>query len=425
MPKKVIEIRNLSKLYRLGEVGTGSIGSDLNRWWTTNVLKKEDPYSKVGQVNDRSKAAESDYVWALKDVDLDVYEGDVLGIIGANGAGKSTLLKLISRITSPTTGHIRAKGRIASLLEVGTGMHPDMTARENIYLNGSILGMTRSEINAKFDEIVDFAGVAMFVDTPVKRFSSGMSVRLGFAVAAFLEPEILIVDEVLAVGDAEFQKRAIGKMQDVTKGEGRTVLFVSHNMTSINALCDSCIVLKNGTINYAGLTSSSINFYLKAYSKNNNSSRNYTAKIGSEKGKITSVSISTNMEDNVQGLNEKLIIDFSIELKESLKNGALSYIIVDEMDRNIGHGWIFDSEKNIFRQKGVHILKCIIEKSRLYIGNYKLNVFLAEHSGNTLLDTVKNICPFSVQFINSDREYKWQKNTCTYIEDFYWQVDEP
>ncbi len=240
----VIKIENLSKLYRLGQVEYGTLAHDLNRWWA-NVRGREDPYAKIGQVNDRTKQAESDYVWALKDINLEVKHGEVLGIIGRNGAGKSTLLKLISRITAPTTGEIKAKGRIASLLEVGTGMHNEMTARENIFLNGAILGMKRQEIARKFDDIVDFAGCVMYVDTPVKRYSSGMRVRLGFAVAAFLEPDILIVDEVLAVGDAEFQKKAIGKMKEVSTSEGRTVLFVSHNMGA-EVTMERGLMLENG-----------------------------------------------------------------------------------------------------------------------------------------------------------------------------------
>jgi lipopolysaccharide transport system ATP-binding protein len=243
----VIKIENLSKLYKLGEVGTGTISHDLNRWWA-KIRGKEDPYALVGQTNDRTKKSESDYVWSLKDINFDVAQGDVLGIIGKNGAGKSTLLKIISQITAPTTGNIKIKGRIAALLEVGTGMNPEMTARENIYLNGAILGMRKKEIDSKFDEIVDFSGCTMYVDTPIKRFSSGMRVRLGFAVAAFLEPEILIIDEVLAVGDAEFQKKAIGKMQDISKSDGRTVLFVSHNLVAVKSLCNKAILLHNGQI---------------------------------------------------------------------------------------------------------------------------------------------------------------------------------
>lgn len=258
-----VQFDHVGKLYKLGLVGTGTLSHDLNRWWKTSVLHKEDPYLKIGETNDRSHRGHSDYVWALKDITFDVHEGDVVGIIGKNGAGKSTLLKLLSRVTSPTTGTIRARGRIASLLEVGTGFHPEMTGRENIYMNGSIMGMTRHEISRKLDEIVDFAGVERYVDTPVKRYSSGMTVRLGFAVAAFLEPEILVVDEVLAVGDAEFQKKAIGKMQDVSRGEGRTVLFVSHNMAAVRSLCTSGILLENGMIKYRGTSEEAIDKYLK------------------------------------------------------------------------------------------------------------------------------------------------------------------
>lgn len=263
MSTTAIQFDHVGKLYKLGLVGTGTLSHDLNRWWKTTVLRQEDPYLKIGETNDRSKKGASDYVWALKDITFDVHEGDVVGIIGKNGAGKSTLLKLLSRVTSPTTGVIRARGRIASLLEVGTGFHPELTGRENIYMNGSIMGMTRQEITRKLDEIVDFAGVERYVDTPVKRYSSGMTVRLGFAVAAFLEPEILVVDEVLAVGDAEFQKKAIGKMQDVSKGEGRTVLFVSHNMAAVRSLCTRGIVLENGTLVYDGSTEGAVNYYLQ------------------------------------------------------------------------------------------------------------------------------------------------------------------
>ena len=247
-----IEFNNVSKQYRLGLVSTRTLSHDLQRWWTINILGKEDPYLKVGSVNDRSKKADSEYVWALKNIDFKVEQGDVIGIIGRNGAGKSTLLKILSKVTGPTTGTIKARGRIGSLLEVGTGFHSEMTGRENIFLNGAILGMTKSEIARKLDEIVDFSGCERYIDTPVKRYSSGMTVRLGFAVAAFLEPEILVVDEVLAVGDAEFQKKAIGKMQDVSSTEGRTVLFVSHNMASIQQLCRHGILLKNGMVEMMG-----------------------------------------------------------------------------------------------------------------------------------------------------------------------------
>ena len=259
-----IEFENISKQYRLGLVSTGTIAHDLNRWWQTSILRREDPYLKIGETNDRATKGNSEYVWALKDINFKVEQGDVVGIIGKNGAGKSTLLKLLSRVTAPTTGTIRARGRIASLLEVGTGFHQEMTGRENIYLNGAILGMTKQEINRKLDEIVDFSGCERYIDTPVKRYSSGMMVRLGFAVAAHLDPEILVVDEVLAVGDAEFQKKAIGKMQDISHGEGRTVLFVSHNMQSIRKLCHNGILLVNGKIEKTGEIEYVVDEYIKS-----------------------------------------------------------------------------------------------------------------------------------------------------------------
>jgi lipopolysaccharide transport system ATP-binding protein len=251
MSNTVIKVENVGKLYRLGEIGTGTISHDLNRWWA-RVRGKEDPFAKVGEANDRTQKGNSDYVWALKDVNFEVKQGEVLGIIGRNGAGKSTLLKILSKVTTPSRGSIKVKGRIASLLEVGTGFHPELTGRENVYLNGAILGMTKLEIQSKFDEILDFSGVERYIDTPVKRYSSGMYVRLAFAVAAFLEPEILIVDEVLAVGDAEFQKKCLGRIKDVSVNEGRTVLFVSHQMGSVVQLCTSCVLLKHGTIEAQG-----------------------------------------------------------------------------------------------------------------------------------------------------------------------------
>ena len=258
-----IKFENISKQYRLGLVSTRTLSHDLKRWYTMNIQGKEDPYLKIGEVNDRAHKGESEYVWALKDINFEVEQGDVLGIIGKNGAGKSTLLKILSKVTTPTTGTIKAAGRIASLLEVGTGFHPEMTGRENIFMNGAIMGMTKAEITRRFDEIVDFSGVERYIDTPAKRYSSGMTVRLGFAIAAHLEPEILVVDEVLAVGDAEFQKKAIGKMQDVSKGEGRTVLFVSHNMTAVKSLCKKGIILENGQVKEFGDIDPIVSRYLK------------------------------------------------------------------------------------------------------------------------------------------------------------------
>ncbi len=267
----VIKVENLSKQYRLGQVGTGTISHDINRWWH-RIRGKEDPYLKIGEANDRNIKGDSEYVWALKDINFEVQQGEVLGIIGRNGAGKSTLLKILSRTTAPTTGAVKIKGRVASLLEVGTGFHPELSGRDNIFLNGAILGMTRREIQSKFDEIVDFAGVERYIDTPVKRYSSGMYVRLAFAVAAHLEPEILIIDEVLAVGDAEFQKKCLGKMKDVSLNQGRTVLFVSHNMGAVKSLCNRAISLKHGTFNFSGNVNEVVNNYMLSNIKEINQS---------------------------------------------------------------------------------------------------------------------------------------------------------
>lgn len=263
---KAIEFNHVGKQYRLGLVSTGTFSRDLSRWWAMNVLGKEDPFLKIGDTNIRSTKGESEFVWALKDINFSVEQGDVVGIIGKNGAGKSTLLKLLSRVTAPTVGEINVCGRIASLLEVGTGFHPEMTGRENIYMNGAIMGMTKAEVTRKLDEIVDFSGCERYIDTPVKRYSSGMKVRLGFSVAAHLEPDILVVDEVLAVGDAEFQKKAIGKMQDVSKGQGRTVLFVSHNMAAVRSLCQKGVVLRDGMTDFIGTIDEAVDHYLKTAS---------------------------------------------------------------------------------------------------------------------------------------------------------------
>jgi len=286
----VIQIQNLSKMYRLGVIGTGTISHDLNRWWS-KVRGKEDPYLKIGESNKGNQKSTSGYVWALKDINLEVKQGEVFGIIGKNGAGKSTLLKILSKVTGPTTGSIKFKGRIGSLLEVGTGFHPELTGRENIFLNGAILGMTKTEIRRKLDEIIDFAGVAKYVDTPVKRYSSGMKVRLGFAVAAHLEPEILVVDEVLAVGDMEFQKKAIDKMKDVSRNDGRTILFVSHNMASIQSLCTKCMVLNNGSTLEVGETKNMVDLYLQS-----------------------------NIQDNQQLLKDRIIKENDIAIITNIRN---------------------------------------------------------------------------------------------------------
>jgi len=260
MPENIIEVENLSKLYKLGSIGTGTLSHDLNRWWA-KVRKKEDPYIKIAERNERNAKSNSGYIWSLKDVSFEVKAGEILGIIGSNGSGKSTLLKILSRITKPTKGFIRLNGRVASLLEVGTGFHPELTGRENIFLNGAILGMRKQEIKNRFDEIVDFSGVERYIDTPVKKYSSGMYVRLAFSVAAHLEPDILIIDEVLAVGDNEFQKKCLKKMEAVSRNQGRTVLFVSHYMETVNQLCNKVLLLDQGHVKAVGTVDKVITIY--------------------------------------------------------------------------------------------------------------------------------------------------------------------
>lgn len=261
MSEFAIKAEHLSKLYTLGKVGTGSFRQDIKRWWMSGVLKKPDPFFSETMQSDASR------IWALKDVSFEVKQGEVFGIIGSNGAGKSTLLKILSNIVKPTSGAVRGRGRMNSLLEVGTGFHDELSGRENIYLNGHFLGMHRQEINSKFDEIVEFAGIGQFIDTPVKRYSSGMYMRLAFAVAAHLEPDILVVDEVLAVGDAEFQQKCLGKMHDVSSKLGRTILFVSHNMQAVMNLCHRAMHLEKGNIVDIGTASRVVNHYLKRHQK--------------------------------------------------------------------------------------------------------------------------------------------------------------
>jgi lipopolysaccharide transport system ATP-binding protein len=316
----ILKAENISKQYRLGQVGTGTLSHDLNRWWHA-IRGKENPYLKIGDTNDRSTKGESDYVWALQDINFEVERGEVLGIIGKNGAGKSTLLKILSRVTAPTTGSIKFGGRVASLLEVGTGFNGEMTGRENIFLNGAILGMTKKEITAKLDEIIEFSGCERYIDTPVKRYSSGMTVRLAFAVAAFLEPEILVIDEVLAVGDAEFQKKAIGKMQDISREGGRTVLFVSHNMAAVKQLCTRGIVLENGKVAFDGHIDAAIENYLD--SNNSIIDINQKKRIGNGFVRIEKVEIVDSKENSIQnvycGQDIKILLHYSSTLKESKK----------------------------------------------------------------------------------------------------------
>ena len=382
MTDTVIKVENLSKQYRLGVVGTGTISHDLNRWWH-KVRGKEDPYLQIGETNDRAVKGKSKYVWALKDINFEVRQGEVLGIIGKNGAGKSTLLKLLSRVTSPTTGEIKAKGRVASLLEVGTGFHPELTGRENIFLNGAILGMAKAEIKSKLDEIVEFSGTARYVDTPVKRYSSGMRVRLAFAVAAHLEPEILIVDEVLAVGDAEFQKKAIGKMQEVSKGEGRTILFVSHQLNSISTLCTDCLLIQNGKISERGSPKDIISSYISDENENSsiwvNSGQQHQNSYF-KPVKLTMVNEVFNKQSVFEN-RQKIGFQFEGDVEELNPSVVVGFAIYNSDGFLIF--WSLNTDKPINQwlalEKGRNKFFAWIPPHLLNEGNYRIHLIAAIH----------------------------------------------
>lgn len=395
----VIKVENISKQYRLGNVGLGTLSHDLNRWYQTTLRGKEDPYLKIGEANDRAQKGISEYVWALQDINFEVKQGEVLGIIGRNGAGKSTLLKILSRTTSPTTGQIKIKGRVASLLEVGTGFHPELTGRENIFLNGAILGMTKREIKSKFDEIVDFAGVERYIDTPVKRYSSGMYVRLAFGVAAHLEPEILIVDEVLAVGDAEFQKKALGKMKDVSTKDGRTVLFVSHNMAAVENLCTSAILLINGQINSTGTSKSIINNYLILNSAKTDNLLSNKNREGNQLVSFTKVEFiddATGLEiSEIQcGMNCRIRLYFN-KKEESLKNVLIGIAINDQYDQRVSFmsNELVNKTINI-SHNDANFIDFMILKVPLTIGIYNLTLFCSVNG--VISDWIQNVYNFHI-----------------------------
>ena len=364
-----IEFNHVSKQYRLGLVSTRTLSHDIQRWWQTSILGHEDPYLKIGETNDRATKGNSEYVWALKDIDFKVEQGDVVGIIGKNGAGKSTLLKLLSRVTEPTTGTIRARGRIGSLLEVGTGFHGEMTGRENIFMNGAILGMTKQEIQSKLDEIIDFSGCERYIDTPVKRYSSGMTVRLGFAVAAFLDPEILVVDEVLAVGDAEFQKKAIGKMKDISNGEGRTVLFVSHNMASIRQLCTRGVLLDKGQV----ALDAGVNEVVDAYLACQKTVGDYERKGN---GKIRVEEFSVNKEGIELG--EDLVVDMRLKVYSDCDRVDISFDVKDDVYAQVTHISNYDSQFHLLNVKAgqEYNVRCVMKNINIAPGTYTANIWV-------------------------------------------------
>lgn len=420
-----IEFSHVSKQYRLGLVSTKTLSHDIRRFWITNVLGKEDPYLKIGETNDRASKGNSEYVWALRDIDFKVEQGDVVGIIGKNGAGKSTLLKLLSRVTGPTTGTIRAHGRIGSLLEVGTGFHGEMTGRENIFMNGAILGMSRAEIQSKLDEIIDFSGCERYIDTPVKRYSSGMTVRLGFAVAAFLEPEILVVDEVLAVGDAEFQKKAIGKMKDVSQGQGRTVLFVSHNMASIRSLCKTGIVLKNGTLVHSGTADDCVNFYMGTNIDDFVSHCDITDVYRTE----------SNITRELQYVSADILNDvFNMATAEPLRIRAhvkrhnmniqecqFGLVIKDQADTSPCA--YYSSVVQLPKGKEEFDIEMVVPYHNLVVGAYTVNLNICYNDYNSIIkdyDVVKRVLSFNVNYVDAQHTkpfVMWELSTkCAMME---------
>lgn len=405
MSNTAISVQNLGKNYIIGHKKQGdfrnSVGDKLKGIF-------------------RPDASEKEIFWALKDINFEIKHGEAVGIIGRNGAGKSTLLKILSRITDPSTGRFEINGRVSSLLEVGTGFHAELSGRENIYLNGTILGMKRAEIKQKFEEIVEFSGVEKFLDTPVKHYSSGMKVRLAFSVAAHLEPEILIVDEVLAVGDAEFQKKCLGKMDQVSKNEGRTVIFVSHNMGAVQSLCSKGIHLEKGKTFFNGNIGDALSSYMDM---NQVVSEKYVNKyVNNETIYIDKVYLNTSLPDNIHEFGKKLEINFHLNIPFSIKNAALSFQIVDQLGTPIVHQWIFDRENPFIGNTGLINLTCVLEQPKLYMGNYSLNVYFSEKSLDTNIKLM-NICPFKIEMVEARKEFSWKEGACKYIEDSKWIVN--
>ncbi|MEI7808974.1 MAG: ABC transporter ATP-binding protein [Verrucomicrobiota bacterium] len=413
MSDYAIKVEGLGKKYLLHHQATGKRYVALRDVLTE---KAKSLFSRRKPEAGNPKSVEE--FWALQDVSFEVKPGEAMGIIGRNGAGKSTLLKLLSRITEPTTGCVRLRGRMASLLEVGTGFHPELTGRENIFLNGAILGMHRMEIKKKFDEIVDFAEVERFLDTPVKRYSSGMYMRLAFAVAAHLEPEILIVDEVLAVGDAQFQKKCLGKMQDVSQKEGRTVLFVSHNMSAIGELTQRCLYLEAGKIKAAGATSAMVQQYLS---------------FAAEKGgvfqskstlspRVDRVEIKTSRASHVQISGEPLEIHFTIEHGHPRPGMCFSFQIINQFGTPAAHCWVFDQDQPMCRTGCRTVLKCRIPKLHLNVGTYYLRVYLSEPPGRQHFETTDVALSFDVSIVDKHTLWGWRPETCAYLEEYHWEV---
>ena len=412
----VISIENVCKSYRLGTIGRGTLREDLQSWWH-RLRGRPDPNLRVDQAH---LPVEGHTLWALQNVSLEVEQGEVLGVIGRNGAGKSTLLKILSRVTAPTSGRIRVRGRVASLLEVGTGFHPELTGRENVFLNGAILGMTKAEVARKFDEIVAFSEIEDFIDTPVKRYSSGMYVRLAFAVAAHLDPEILVVDEVLAVGDAAFQKKCVGKMGSVAKG-GRTVLFVSHNMQAVSQITTRAVVLDRGTVAFQGLPAEAIAHYMAQSQGAGGGPGEYVAP---EKPNLPAMveraRVITSGAGNVHFWGQPLAIELDVRVRKPQSSLGIGVQIIDAMERPINHYWQRDQACEV----GLYRFKCLVPKTRLYLGAYSLVLWTGDRRGNVPYENIRNVCPFEVNMHSHPREFAFRAGECVYLEDFEWSAPE-
>lgn len=399
MNQIAISVKGVSKKYSIGKQKDGSLRGTLTSLFAGGKNSQED-------------------FWALKNVSFDIRQGDVVGIVGKNGAGKSTLLKILSQITRPTTGEIELNGRVASLLEVGTGFHPELTGRENIFLNGTILGMTKKEVKSKFDEIVAFSGIEKFIDTPVKRYSSGMYVRLAFAVAAHLEPEILIIDEVLAVGDAEFQKKCLGKMKDVA-GEGRTVIFVSHDLAAVKQLCNRGILMGKGEVLVYGEMDRILGEYTSQVKD-----EVYYGNQSEDKPSIVKVHVETSEGGGVQSHGKPLKITFNIHIPVGREGIALSFQVMNTIGNPVTYNWLFDIEKEICRKKGVHTFEFVYENIRLYQGNYYIRVHLSETNNSRQKFEQIDVCHFEVKMLNDKiPEWGWQNQVCQYFDSGVWKYN--
>lgn len=420
-----IRVEGLGKQYRLGEIGTGTISHDLNRWWA-RLRGKEDPFAKIGESNDRTTKGTSEYVWSLRDVDFQVKKGEVLGIIGRNGAGKSTLLKILSKVTAPTTGRIKVDGRIASLLEVGTGFHPDLTGRENIFLNGAILGMNKFEIRSKFDEIVDFSGVERYIDTPVKRYSSGMYVRLAFAVAAFLEPEILIIDEVLAVGDAEFQKKCLGRMKDVSVNDGRTVLFVSHNMEAVQNLCTHALLMQQGGIIYDGNIQSAISTYTSKFLvQKTKRIWSSTEAPGNDNARLVKAQVSNLATGSFSEFNVSNGFQLELEILNLVSEEQqidVTYHLVDERNILVIVSSTVNFEPQVFGD-GKLIAKASFPGNILNEGTYTFSRILLVKNRGQVLTEWSDVLSFEILSVNQGTVgWQGQKEGVIKMNNLPWEV---